>query len=64
MNDNKKSKGRPRRREGYINKSPAVCIVVHDPTGQPLPDGVATEIVNAVNDISLGHGLLLSFTRT
>lgn len=53
-----------RRREGYLHRSPAVCVVVHDPSGKTLPDDVVTDIVNTVNEISLGHGLLLSFTRT
>jgi hypothetical protein len=53
-----------RRREGYLRKSPAICVVVHDPEGKALPDAVVTDIVNTVNEISLEHGYLLSFTRT
>jgi hypothetical protein len=53
-----------RRREGYLHKSPAVCIVVHDPTGRPMPDAVANEILNDVTDLALKHGYLINFTRT
>jgi hypothetical protein len=65
--NNKNSNGRrPRRRrnEGYIAKSPAVCIVVHDPSGNPMPDKVAAEILNSINAVALDNGYLINFTRT
>lgn len=56
---------RPRRRtEGYIHKSPAVCIVVHDPTGKPMPNAMATEIINTVSELAMKNGYLINFTRT
>lgn len=57
-------KRRSRRQHGYVAKSPAICVVVHDPSGKPLDEGVANEILNAVNEISLPNGYLLNFTRT
>lgn len=65
MADRKNNKGRPRRRrEGYLHKSPAVCIVVHDPTGKPMPDKTATEILNTLNDVAMKNGYIINFTRT
>lgn len=58
------SKKPRRRREGYIAKSPAVCVVVHDPSGRPMPDGIAAKIVNEVTEIALQNGYLINFTRT
>lgn len=55
---------KPRRREGYLPKSPAVCVVVHDPSGKPMPDKLATEIINVVTEIALREKYLVSFTRT
>lgn len=60
-----KPKGKPRRRnEGYIHKSPAVCVVVHDPSGKTMADSTAVEVLNAVTNIALKHGYLINFTRT
>lgn len=59
-----KGKTRRRRNEGYIDKSPAVCVVVHDPSGKTMPDTTATEVLNAVTTIALKHGYLINFTRT
>lgn len=53
-----------RRNEGYLHKSPAVCVVVHDPSGNPMPDKIAAEILNKVTDIALREGYLINFTRT
>lgn len=55
---------RRRRREGYLHKSPAICVVVHDMHGKPMPDAMATQILNAVTDIALENMYLVSFTRT
>lgn len=57
-------KRRRKRREGYLPKSPAICVVVHDMHGKPMPDAVAAKILNAVTDIALEHSYLISFTRT
>lgn len=59
-----KSKRPRRRNEGYIHKSPAVCVVVYDPTGKPMPDNVAARILNAVHETALEEGYIISFTRT
>jgi hypothetical protein len=53
-----------RRRSGYQHKSPAVCIVVYDLGGNPMPDNVAAQILNVVTDEALRHGYVISFTRT
>lgn len=58
------NKQQRRRRHGYIHKSPAVCIVVHDPSGRPMPDAIAAKIINNVTEIALDEGYLFSFTRT
>lgn len=55
---------RRRRREGYLHKSPAVCIVVHDMHGKPMPDAMAAQILNAVTEIALANQYLINFTRT
>jgi hypothetical protein len=61
----KKPTGKPRRRrEGYLHKSPAICVVIHDPTGRPMPDNVAAEILNNVTQIAISNGFLINFTRT
>lgn len=57
-------KRRRKRREGYIRKSPAICIVIHDMHGKPMPDAVAAQILNAVTDIALANQYLINFTRT
>lgn len=53
-----------RRREGYLHKSPAVCVVIHDPSGRPMPDATATEILNRVTELAIKNGYLINFTRT
>lgn len=60
MNNGKR---KPRRR-GYIAKSPAVCVVVHNPSGAPMSDAVAARIINSVTEIALEEGCLINFTRT
>lgn len=62
-----RSRGKGRRRgndRGYVHKSPAVCIVVHDPSGKPMPDSVAAQIVNTIHETAVNNGYLISFTRT
>lgn len=64
MADPKSPPRRRRRREGYLHKSPAICIVVHDQHGKPMPDALAAQILNAVTDIALANQYLINFTRT
>jgi hypothetical protein len=61
------SKSKPktrRRREGYLHKSPAVCVVLYDHHGQPIPDDVATKFINAAFELAQQNNYLVSFTRT
>jgi len=58
-----KGKKPPRRREGFVRRTNAVHLTIWDGYGNVLPDEVATEVINTVNDISVKHGFLLSFTR-
>lgn len=53
-----------RRREGYTNKSNAICIVAYDVGGKTLSDEVTARIVNAVYEVSEEEKLAISFTRT
>lgn len=55
---------RRKRREGYLPKSPAICIVIHDMHGKPMPDLIAAQILNGVTEIALEHQYLINFTRT
>lgn len=64
MEKKRSYKPKPKRKEGYLHKSPAVCIVVHDMHGKPMPDTVAAQILNAVTDIAIANNYLISFTRT
>lgn len=64
-------KGRPRnkrrpkqRSNSYVHRSPAVCVVVYDLSGRPMPDSDATEIVNSIFDVALDKGYVINFTRT
>lgn len=59
-NGRKRKKGR----QGYIPRSPAICITVYDLHGKPISDRVADDILNIVNEKSLAEGLMISFTRT
>ena len=52
MTNTSKSKGK-RGRQGYIPKSPAVCITVYDLHGKPISDKIANEILELVNERSL-----------
>lgn len=63
MTNTSKSKGK-RGRQGYIPKSPAVCITLYDLHGKPISDKIANEILELVNERSLSHGLMISYTRT
>lgn len=61
----RKNRGNRRgRSNGYVHKSPAVCVVVHDPSGRTMPESDATEIVNTIHEIAFRKGYLINFTRT
>lgn len=57
-------KQRSRRKEGYLNRSPAICVVVHDLSGRPISDEIATKVVNAVFEVTEKERLAINFTRT
>lgn len=63
MKNNKKPRQK-RRREGYLNQSPAVCVVAYDLNGQAISDTIAAKIVNAVFEVTQEEKLAISFTRT
>lgn len=48
----------------YMEKSPAICVVVYDPGGNPLSQEVETEILDSIFEIVSQNRLLISFTRT
>jgi hypothetical protein len=61
----KDGRSRPKKRSnGYIHRSPAVCVTVYDLSGRPMPDSDATEIVNSVFEIAMEKGYVINFTRT
>jgi hypothetical protein len=53
-----------RGKQGYLPKERAVCIVVYDLGGKPIPTETVDEILTTVNDLSLSRGLMISFTQT
>lgn len=59
-----KRRNKNRRKEGYIHRSPAVCVVVHDLTGKPISDEIASKVVNAVFEVTQEERLAINFTRT
>lgn len=50
-------------RKGYTSTSPAVCVVVHDLGGRPMPDRVANEIADAVTEKAVKYGYVVNITR-
>lgn len=58
-----KGKKPQKRREGFVRKTNAVNLTIWDGYGNVIPDDIATDIINTVNEVSLRNGLLLSFTR-
>lgn len=63
MSKDKKAK-RGRKEQPYKGRSQAVCVVAFNPEGRPVPDGLANEIADAVSDIAVREGLLVSLTRS
>lgn len=64
MSKDKKAKRHNRKEQAYKNRSQAVCVVAFNPEGRPVPDGLANEIADAVSDIAVREGLLVSLTRS
>ena len=62
----KKATKKPKRKaqNDYEQRSQAVCVVVYNPEGRPMPDSIANEIVDAACEIAVRDGFLVSFTRT
>ena len=52
------------KRKGFIQKSPAICVVVHDLGGMAIPDKVANEILDAVTEKAVKYGYVINYTRT
>ncbi len=52
----------PRRLTGYTNISPAVCVVMYDLAGRPMPDLVQAEFVNMAAGIAAKYGYVISVT--
>lgn len=50
------------RRKGYTQKSPAVCMVVHDLGGRPVSDKVVGELLDSVTEIAVKYGYVINFT--
>lgn len=59
-----RNRRRPKRSNGYVHRSPAVCVVVYDLSGRPIPDTDATEIVNSIFDVAMAKGYVINFART
>lgn len=53
-----------KKRENYVHRSPAVCVVAYDMHGRSMPDSHAAEMANAVSEIAKKHGYLVSITRS
>jgi len=64
-----KPKGKPRRfpkgsqRKGYVQASPAICMVVHDLGGMPVNDKIAKEILDAVTEKAVKYGYVVNYAR-
>lgn len=58
-----KKKGRSPRKQGYTTQSPAVCVVLYDLTGRPMPDKIATEFVNHAATMAEKYGYVIHFCR-
>lgn len=63
--EKRRRRRRPKQRSNnYVHRSPAVCVVVYDLGGRPMPDADATEIVNSIFDVAMEKGYVINFTRT
>lgn len=65
MADDKNYRKRKRspRNQGYTSKSPAVCIVLYDLAGRPMPDKIANEFVDKAADLAKKYGYVINFCR-
>lgn len=52
------------RNENYKHRSPAVCVVAYNAEGRPVPDSLANEMADAVSEIAVREGLVVSVTRS
>lgn len=67
QDNSKPPKGRkPKKRgkQGYIPKERAICIVIYDLGGKPIPAADVEEILNTVNEVSLPKGLVFTYTQS
>lgn len=60
MNEKKKQR---KPKQNYVHRSPAVSVTVHDPSGRPMPQGLADELADAVWAIAQEHGYLINIAR-
>jgi hypothetical protein len=62
---NKKARRQPKKgKQGYLPKERALCIVIYDLGGKPIPAETVEEILNTVNEVSLPNGLIFSYTQS
>lgn len=59
----RRNKSNSHRKQGYTNVSPAVCIVLYDLAGRPMPDKIAAEFINTAAGIAKKYGYVISSTR-
>lgn len=64
MNDTPTKRRGKKGKTGYLPKERAICIVVYDLGGKPIPADTVEEILNTVNELSLSKGLILNFTQS
>ena len=58
------SKDKKSSKNEFVNKSNAVCVVVHTMEGAPIPEGIANEIVSSIDEIAKRERYLVNYTRT
>lgn len=62
---NKVKAPKPKRKsQDYEHRSQAVCVVVYNPEGRPMPDSIADEVADAAAVIAKREGFFVSVTRT
>jgi hypothetical protein len=58
----KKKRDRPKKK--FVQRSNAVCLVLHTQNGGDIPADQAAYIESVVNDLAVEFGLILSVTRS
>ena len=58
------SKDKKSSKNEFVNKSNAVCVVVHTMSGAAIPENIANEIADSVNEIVKRERYLVNYTRT